>query len=800
MGSASSVSHSMKRRQDAIDARKSAKKALKKKKKEELYKYLQENTDYQDKVRFLFQVPLLKRLPLDQQPLVARAAKSVKFPPRTVIIKEGEMGDDFYVLRQGEASVTVHTPKGDKVVGRLGPGDYFGEKALLASEPRTATITSESFAECLKIQRQHFEELGLKEKLTFADRKAERKPKIRRNKPPTPKTPEDEAFIRECLLNSENLNGGMSGLTEQKIQAIIANMWREKVVPGRRLIRENDLGAEFFYVVESGAFEVIVTEKLADSRPGGIVHSKKTVVDMMKRGSTFGELAIIFLIPRRATIVCTTEASVWVLDRLQFKSIVMPVSEEKQMEYVKIFSAVPMLMPMLTTEKAQMAKVVVEVTYNAEEHIVEQGAPGNTFFMLVEGKVAILRDDMVKGELEANVAKQTIPYFGERALLYQEPRAATVRVLSESARCLMLDKDAFDEHLGLLREVFENSLKTIDWKADKNKKTHHPGDPDRDRIYRHELVTCGRMGCGGYSTVDLVQHGNSGNTYALKSVSKGYIWQTQMKTAIANEKDVLYMTSSPFIIKLFETYNTPKSLCFLLEAALGGELFTVYKKHSLFGSEDHARFYVAGVAFALEHMHDRRIVYRDVKPENILLDHNGCVKLSDMGCAKFATNSTYTVTGTPDYFAPEMIKACGHDVNVDWWALGVLVFELLAGKPPFESAYPFQTFVKIQKGIERVRFPALLMGSAEDLIKGLMRDVPEKRLAANGGLSNLWKQIFYAGFDHQAMKNLSLAPPYHPQVRSNRDLANFYCNSEDHPRELPYQDPGNGWDDFFASC
>lgn len=284
MGSGSSVHSSMKRRQDAIDARKSAKKAAKKKKKEELYKYLQENTDYQDKVRFLFQVPLLKRLPLDQQPLVARAAKSVKFPPRTVIIKEGEMGDDFYVLRQGEASVTVHTVKGDKVVGRLGPGDYFGEKALLASEPRTATITSESFAECLKIQRQHFEELGLKEKLTFADRKAERKPKIRRSKPPTPKTPQDKAFIRECLLNSENLNGGMSGLTEHKIQAITAAMWRERVVPGRRLIRENDLGAEYFYVVESGAFEVIVSEKLADSRPGGIVHSRKTVVDMMKRG------------------------------------------------------------------------------------------------------------------------------------------------------------------------------------------------------------------------------------------------------------------------------------------------------------------------------------------------------------------------------------------------------------------------------------------------------------------------------------------------------------------------------------
>eukprot|EP00913_Durusdinium_trenchii_P012052 g11322.t1 len=184
----------------------------------------------------------------------------------------------------------------------------------------------------------------------------------------------------------------MGGLTEKKMQALISVMWKENVLPGRRLIRESDLGADFFYVVESGTFEVIITEKLAEARAGAIVHSKKTVVD----------------------------ASVWVCDRLQFKSIVMPVSEEKQLEFVQIFSA---------------------VTYNADEHIVEQGAPGNTFFMLVEGKVVILRDDMVKGELEANVAKQTIPYFGERALLYQEPRAATVKVISESARCLMLDKE-----------------------------------------------------------------------------------------------------------------------------------------------------------------------------------------------------------------------------------------------------------------------------------------------------------------------------------------------------------------------
>ncbi|CAJ1366790.1 unnamed protein product [Effrenium voratum] len=567
--------------------------------------------------------------------------------------------------------------------------------------------------------------------------------------------------------------------------------------------------------------------RLADSKPGGIVHSapvedgkscahaessknmqeylegarsKKTIVDVLRKGNTFGELALLFLIPRRATIVCTSEANVWVVDRHQFKAIVMPTSEEKQQEYMKIFNSVPLLMPLLTSEKAEMAKVVVEVTFHAEESIVLQGAPGNTFFILIEGKVAIIKDDLVKVELEANPVKMTMPYFGERALLYQEPRAATVKVLSESARCLMLDKEAFDEHMGLLKEVLENALKTLS-STEEKKKAHHPGDPDRDKIFRSELLVCGRIGCGGYSVVDLVQHAESGDTYALKSISKGYVLKADMKPALANEKDVLYMTSSPFITKLYETYNTPTSLCFLLEAALGGELFTTYRKQSFFGSDEHARYYIASAAFALEHLHDRKIIYRDLKPENMLLDHNGLVKLSDMGSAKFATNSTYTVVGTPDYFAPEMVKACGHDCSVDWWSVGVLLFELMAGKPPFESAYPFQTFAKIEKGIDRVRFPALLIGPCEDVIKALMRDNPDKRLPAQrGGLNNLWKQPFFTGFEHAAMRNQTLAPPFNPHVRSNRDLANFFSSPDDHPRELPYEDPGDGWDEFFASC
>ncbi|CAE7576675.1 for [Symbiodinium natans] len=687
-------------------------------------RYYAENTEYQDKVRFLFQVPLLKRLPLDQQPLVAKAAKSIKFQPHSIIMREGDLGDDFYVLRQGEASVTVRTVKGEKAAFT---SPFFtwledwGQVITLARKPslrmrlgiscitarfqheaRTATITTQTFVECLRFIRN---QQGHGEASDF--------PLSCKVHPPTDKTEAEKTFIREALLNSETLNGGMSAMSEEKMTKLTDAMWKEKVMPGRRLIREGDLGAESFYIIESG---------------------KKTVVDVLRRGHTFGELAILFLVPRRATVICTSEANVWVVDRHQFKQIIMPISEEKRLEYVKIFSTVPLLMPLLTQEKTDMANVIVDVMFNSEEIIVEQGAPGNTFFILVEGKVAVIKDGLIAGELEANAAKNTMPYFGERALLYQEPRAATVRVVSESARCLMLDKEAFDEHLGLLKEVLENGLKSLTGLAPLRHMSY-TRDPEResrqlgrsthvDKILHKELVQCGRFGChpagkhgGGYSTVDLVQHAETGNTYALKSISKGYIAAAHMKAAIANEKDVLYMTSSPFIIKLFETYNLKSTLCFLLEAALGGELFTTYKKHAFFGSEPHTRYYMAGVAHALEHMHDRRVIYRDLKPENLLLDHKGCLKLTDMGSAKFASGSTYTIVGTPDYFAPEMVKASGHDCALDWWSFGVLIFELMAGKPPFESAYPFQTFAKIERGIEKVRFPAAMIGSVEELVK-----------------------------------------------------------------------------------
>merc|ERR1712241_376841 len=141
-----------------------------------------------------------------------------------------------------------------------------------------------------------------------------------------------------------------------------------------------------------------------------------------------------------------------------------------------------------------------------------------------------------------------------------------------------------------------------------------------------------------------------------------------------NEKNILSMTNSEFIIKCYETYNGAQSLYFLLEPALGGELYATYNRKGMHGQENHARFYVAGTVFAFEHCHTRHIIYRDLKPENLLLTDTGHIKLTDMGLAKFVIGKTFTTCGTPDYFAPEVIGSTGHTSAVDWWCLGILVF------------------------------------------------------------------------------------------------------------------------------
>jgi len=437
----------------------------------------------------------------------------------------------------------------------------------------------------------------------------------------------------------------------------------------------------------------------------------------------------------------------------------------------------------------------VEMHFSKDEIILQQGEQGSTFYILYEGEVSIIKDGAEVKRLKVTPqgskgGSQQPEYFGEKALLEGETRAATVKVVSETAKALALDRHTFQMVLKPLQAVMEE------------KQTKQ--DPQRPRILRKDLTRIGLLGCGGFGAVELWEHKVSKETYAMKALSKGYVVKTGMQESVMNEKNILNMTNSNFIIKLYETYNGQQSLYFLMEPALGGELYATYNRKGLHGSDKHARFYLAGVVFAFEHCHERHIIYRDLKPENLLLTDKGMIKLTDMGLAKFVIGKTFTTCGTPDYFAPEIIASTGHTNAVDWWMLGILLFELLSGRPPFESAYPMQTYSKVMKGINKITFPNKCTGPVEVLIKGLLKREPAERLPMRpGGTKNIKDAKWYTqaapAFSWEGMQTDQMEPPYKPTVKSKKDIANFSARKEDMPKQLQYTDDGSGWDKEFAS-
>jgi len=211
------------------------------------------------------------------------------------------------------------------------------------------------------------------------------------------------------------------------------------------------------------------------------------------------------------------------------------------------------------------------------------------------------------------------------------------------------------------------------------------------------------LGAGQFGCVSLVTDGR-GTPYALKALWKGQLLASDGVGAVVRERDLLASVSHPAVVQLAASFQDARRVFLLLEPALGGELFALIHMLGRF-DEHHARFYAASVADVLGHLHDEcGIVYRDLKPENLLLDGAGHIKLCDFGLAKRlragcgcvrADERTTTICGTPEYLAPEMVRGEAYGVAVDWWALGLLLFEMLSGVPAYRADSDKEVYAKV---------------------------------------------------------------------------------------------------------
>ncbi|SAM00953.1 hypothetical protein [Absidia glauca] len=309
-----------------------------------------------------------------------------------------------------------------------------------------------------------------------------------------------------------------------------------------------------------------------------------------------------------------------------------------------------------------------------------------------------------------------------------------------------------------------NSNSTRKRQMVKRRNKHRKLRPD-DFVLKHTLGTgaCGR--------VYLAQSKFNKKHYAIKTLNKYDVVRKKQVDSTNNEFTILRDMYHPFLVTLWDAFQDDSHLFMVMDFVPGGELFRILRKQKRF-SEEAVKFYAVEVILALEYLHANEIIYRDLKPENILLDERGHVKLTDFGFAKRVPSYTYTVCGTPDYLAPEMIRSKGYTRAVDWWSLGVLIFEMLVGKPPFEDENPVNLYEKILEC--RIDWPAgnLISPVVKDLLLGLLTADVSRRY--DGGDRNIKCHPWFAGVDFEkVLKQDWVTPPFIPSLQDDGDTDCF---------------------------
>lgn len=279
------------------------------------------------------------------------------------------------------------------------------------------------------------------------------------------------------------------------------------------------------------------------------------------------------------------------------------------------------------------------------------------------------------------------------------------------------------------------------------------------------------LGTGTFGRVRLVRHLESSKYHALKILKKSEIIRLKQVDHIKSEVRLLSMIMHPFIVNLLGHFQDEHKLYMVIEYVQGGELFSHLRREGRF-SDDASKFYASEIVLAFAYLHSMHIVYRDLKPENLLITTDGHLKITDFGFAKLVEDRTWTLCGTPEYLAPEIIQSKGHGKSVDWWALGVLIFEMLAGYPPFYDENPFGIYQKILAG--KIEFPRQFDSKAKDLIKKLLTHDRTKRLGClRNGAEDIKRHKWFGKLDWQAVYNCQMPSPYIPEVSHAGDTHNF---------------------------
>jgi serine/threonine protein kinase/CRP-like cAMP-binding protein len=459
-------------------------------------------------------------------------------------------------------------------------------------------------------------------------------------------------------------------------------------------------------------------------------------------------------------------------------------SEEVLVSFMKkrkllIRSPIFQFLPELIVEKLVSSCVTVKLDHNRS---LTTSVSSEDSFLVIDGSVMV---NSVSGE-----SKLSLGDFWNSECLVSVPPVNTSQMeeeLPESTKSEESDSPVVvschsvrAEIMLLSKSAFQASLAGLPNEAELMDRIKEYLKTMRERVELEDLKIGKIIGRGGTAVVKLATIPKEGEDtfYALKVIKKKLLEKHNKLGLLKNERFILQQLNSDFIIKLRSTFRDTRSIYFLLELAPGGDLLSVINALGVL-KRTQAQFYLGCMIKALEHCHSRGIVYRDLKPENLLVDGQGYVKLADFGVAKkFGPKSgltTYSLVGTPQFMAPEVILGKGYGLSADLWALGCCLYEFMVGDLPFavqdeDASSQFELFQKILHfDPNQLVFPPDIDQSTKDLMRGLLRPDPHQRIGCSvgRGISELETHAFFTEteFSWDALEKRQLVAPFVPQIR-----------------------------------
>ena len=627
------------------------------------------------------------------------------------IYKQGQ-----YIFKEGEIGSCmyiikegeVECIKGDKVVRVLKQGDNFGQKALLEDAKRSLDVRAKTDTKIYSISSSFFE-------TQFGENYREQL---------------YFSFISTAFINSKNFNKLNTKMISKTFQffSFRSLKYDELVYPKNQkvceklcVVLEGNIVDKTINKVEAKRYEILFEKELVNGSKDAIKHD----------------------------LVAQPDCVLAEIDFDKFKETIGGDLKTAQTKSIQLNSFGNIsLFRILSDEKIEFLQnnLKIEKFHNGKK-IINQGDVGDKLYIIKSGRV----DFFVNSRYIRSLGEGED--FGAKSLILSSDKRTATAIANGEVQCYTLTAKIFKSILEPnLYEYFTNKFALED-----------------NTIELKDLDNIKELGSGNFGSVNLVRNKKNKQFYAIKALDLEQIKKENLEQCVELEKNVLLKTDHPFIMKMVKYLKNEQYIFFINEYIKGKELWDVIRDIGLLNKEQ-TQFYIASMLLAINHLHKKKIIYRDIKPENVMVNVKGYIKIIDFGTVKEIEDRTSTVIGTSHYMAPEITKGEGYSFEVDIWSIAICMYEFFCGKLPFGEEFedPMDIYRAVCK--EELSFPNFVH---DEKYMALLNKMLKKNPA-----NRLWKfeQIkadpYFSDFDWSKLISLSYPPPYMIQMKPDKEISN----------------------------